>query len=160
MTAGNKVWIRFPIGALHLLHHCCFGAEWADSNPTPWDHPISVSTGPSRRDLRTTHPSHLPSGHFAGVYTPVLPLEAHRNLILPPAILILSQVDTFSGISWTGSGKWLKTSHLRLAFLPPSPLSELSQSRDHRGQNPAITKYAENWEEILKIDHCFICMSQ
>lgn len=155
MTAGNRVWIRFPIGALHLLHHCCFGVEWADSNLTPWDHPISVSTGPSRRDLWKTHPSHLPSGHFAGVYTPLLPLEAHRNLILPPAILIFSQADTFNWISWSGSGKRFKTWHLRLAFLPLSPLnwtalSELSQSQNHRRQNPAIRKCAKSWEEILK----------
>lgn len=155
MTAGNRVWIRFPIGALHLLHYCCFGVEWADSNPTPWDHPISVSTGPSRKDLRTTHPSHLPSGHFAGVYTPVLSLEAHRNLILPPTILIRSQADTFNWICWSGSGKWFKTSHLRLVSLPLSPLSwtalsELSQPRNHRRQNPAIRKYAKNWEVILK----------
>lgn len=37
MTAGSRVWIRFPIGVLHLLHHRFFGVEWADSNPTPSD---------------------------------------------------------------------------------------------------------------------------
>lgn len=37
MTAGSRVWIRFPIGVLHLLHHRFFGVEWADSNPTPPD---------------------------------------------------------------------------------------------------------------------------
>lgn len=37
MTAGSRVWIRFPIGVLHLLHHRFFGVEWADSNLTPSD---------------------------------------------------------------------------------------------------------------------------
>lgn len=37
MTAGRRVWIRFPIGVLHLLHHCSTGVEWADGNLIPSD---------------------------------------------------------------------------------------------------------------------------
>ncbi len=37
MTAGSRVWIRFPIGLLHLLHTRLFGVEWDDSNLTPTD---------------------------------------------------------------------------------------------------------------------------
>lgn len=37
MTAGRRVWIRFPIGVLHLLHHCFSGVEWADGNLIPSD---------------------------------------------------------------------------------------------------------------------------
>lgn len=43
MTAGKSVWIRFPIGVLHLLHHRFFGVEWADSNLIPSDSSNLVS---------------------------------------------------------------------------------------------------------------------
>lgn len=33
MTAGSRVWIRFPIGVSHHFS----GVEWADSNLTPSD---------------------------------------------------------------------------------------------------------------------------
>lgn len=43
MTAGSRVWIRFPKGVLHLLHHRFFGIEQADSNLTPSHPPNLVS---------------------------------------------------------------------------------------------------------------------
>lgn len=37
MTAGRRVWIRFHVGVLHLLHQRFSGIEWADRNLIPSD---------------------------------------------------------------------------------------------------------------------------